>query len=90
MMTFTKTMCVVHRACPTLRMKIEAYQLSNDDVEREILRVAMLTDVYLHLGGHERLFTAIRTKWLQLCQAADDAEPETTTTRSCASADPNS
>ena len=90
MTTFTETMCVVHRACPTLRMKIEAYQLSNDNMQREILRVAMLTDVYLHLGGHERLFTAIRTKWLQLCRVADAAEPETTANRSCAFADPSS
>lgn len=81
MTTFTETMCVVHRACPTLRMKIEAYQLSNDDTEREILRVAMLTDVYLYLGGHERLFNAIRTKWLQLCRVEDAAKPETTATR---------
>ena len=81
MMTFTDAMCVVYEACPTLRMKIQAYQRSNDDTDKEILRVAMLTDVYLYVGGNDRLFEAIRTKWVRLCRLSDNLSSSTATRR---------
>ena len=71
MMTFTQAMCVVHEACPTLRMKIDAYRNSDNEVDKEILRVAILTDVYLRLGHRDRLFRAIRLKWVRLCQVSE-------------------
>jgi len=68
MISFTEAMCTVYRACPTLADKVRAYQACNDDLDREILKVAMLTNVYVLSNEPPRLFNAIRHRWTKLCE----------------------
>lgn len=67
-MSFSEAMWTVHRACPTLADKIRAYQQCDDGLDREIIKVAMLTNVYLLSNQPVRLFNAIRHRWMRLCE----------------------
>ena len=69
--SYTEAMCLIHSRYPTIQDKIRAHQLydNEDCIGKTMMKIAILTQVYLRAGKPTKLAKDIRNRWTEMCES---------------------
>ena len=70
--SYTEAMCLIHARYPTIQDKLQAHKQYNDNengIGKTMMKIAMLTQIYLGIGKPEHLAEEIRNRWTEMCES---------------------